>query len=310
MAKTVMQTHNLSKNYGELLALNGVSLTLRQGDVYGLVGRNGAGKTTFFKCVMGLARPTAGAIEIGGGGIEIGGGGISLSAARRKIGFMISPSFFPYLNPKESLEYLCRFKGIRVKGEIERLLALVGLDSVKKPFKAFSLGMKQRLGVAGALIGSPDIVVLDEPTNGLDPQGIIDMRAIIKNANTQTGTTFIVSSHILSELDLVATQFGFIEQGVLLTEISHADLHENTKETLTVEVNDSKKAHAALCRMGAECVIEDGRRLTLRSHLDRPHEIARALIDSGLELHGLHRQEATLEEYFIRMIGERDAKNN
>ena len=224
MAITVMQTHNLSKKYGELLVLNGVSLTLRQGDIYGLVGRNGAGKTTFFKCVMGLARPTAGTIEIGGG--------TSLSAARRKIGFMISPSFFPYLDPKENLEYLRRFKGIRTKGEVERLLELVGLAEVRKPFKAFSLGMKQRLGVAGALLGSPEIVLLDEPANGLDPQGIIDMRAIIKNANTQTGATFIISSHILSELDLVATRFGFIEQGVLLKEISHADLHENTKETL------------------------------------------------------------------------------
>ncbi|MCL1810106.1 MAG: ABC transporter ATP-binding protein [Clostridiales bacterium] len=298
-----MQTHKLSKKYGELLVLDGVSLTLRQGDVYGLVGRNGAGKTTFFKCVMGLARPTAGTIEIGG---EKN----SLHAARRKIGFMISPSFFPYLNPKENLEYLCRLKGIRTRGEVGRLLDLVGLGSVKKPFKAFSLGMKQRLGLAGALLGSPEIVVLDEPVNGLDPQGIIDMRAIIKNANTQTGTTFIVSSHILSELDLVATQFGFIEQGVLLEEISHADLHENTKETLAVEVNDTQKAQGVLRQIGIECRASGSGRLTLQSHLDRPNEIARSLINSGLELYGLHRQEITLEEYFLRLIGGRNAQHD
>ena len=303
MAKSVMQTHKLSKKYGELLVLDGVSLTLRQGDVYGLVGRNGAGKTTFFKCVMGLARPTAGTIEIGG---EKN----SLHAARRKIGFMISPSFFPYLNPKENLEYLCRLKGIRTRGEVGRLLDLVGLGSVKKPFKAFSLGMKQRLGLAGALLGSPEIVVLDEPVNGLDPQGIIDMRAIIKNANTQTGTTFIVSSHILSELDLVATQFGFIEQGVLLEEISHADLHENTKETLAVEVNDTQKAQGVLRQIGIECRASGSGRLTLQSHLDRPNEIARSLINSGLELYGLHRQEITLEEYFLRLIGGRNAQHD
>ena len=300
MTQTVLRTHELTKKYGEFHALNAVSLTLKQGDIYGLIGRNGAGKTTFFKCVMGLAKPTTGVVEIGNEKIN-------LNTARQKMGFMINPSFFPYLNPKENLEYLCRIKGIRKKGEIERLLKLVELDKVKKPFKAFSLGMKQRLGIAGALLGSPSIVVLDEPINGLDPQGIIDIRNVIKNIHSDTGATFIISSHILSELDLVATQFGFIEQGVLLKEISHSDLHEHTKKTLLIEIDDISKAQTLLNSMGIESVVENSKRLVLHSHLDRSNEVARALINGGVELHDLHRQETTLEEYFMRLVGGQDA---
>ena len=298
MTQTVLTTQGLTKKYGDFFALNAVSLTLKQGDIYGLIGRNGAGKTTFFKCVMGLAKPTSGIVEIMNETANI-------NAARKKVGFMINPSFFPYLNPKENMEYLCRIKGIRIKGEIERLLKLVDLNGIKKPFKAFSLGMKQRLGIAGALLGTPQIVVLDEPINGLDPQGIIDMRAVIKNVHAETGATFIISSHILSELDLVATQFGFIEQGVLLKEISHQDLHEHTKKTLRAEVDDVSKAQAILNSSGIESKAEDGR-VILHSHLDRSNEIARALINGGVELFDLHRLETTLEEYFMRLIGGQD----
>jgi ABC-2 type transport system ATP-binding protein len=296
MSQIILKTSNLTKKYGEFHALNAVSLTLKQGDIYGLIGRNGAGKTTFFKCVMGLAKPTS-------GDIEIAGERKNLNAARRKMGFMINPSFFPYLNPKENLGYLCRVKGIKIKGEVERLLKLVGLDGVKKPFKAFSLGMKQRLGIAGALLGSPSIVVLDEPINGLDPQGIIDMRTVIKNAHEQSGATFIISSHILSELDLVATQFGFIEQGVLMKEITHKDLHEQTKKLLLIEVDDAQKSQTALKTIGSENIAINGSRLTLDSHLDQSNYIARTLINSGVEIYDLHRQETTLEEYFMRLIG-------
>ena len=294
MAQIAMQTQELTKKYGEFHALNNVSLTVNKGDIYGLIGRNGAGKTTFFKCVMGLAKPT-------GGTIALDSAGNNLSAARRQIGFMISPSFFPYLNPAENLNYLCKVKGI--KDEIERLLKLVGLDGVKKPFKTFSLGMKQRLGIAGALLGSPSVVVLDEPINGLDPQGIIDIRMVIKEIHAQTGATFIISSHILAELDLIATQFGFIEQGVLLKEISHTELHEHTKKSLLVEVDDVQKAHSIIKSLGLEAATVSGNRLTLGSYFDKSNEIARALVNGGVELYELHRQETTLEEYFMRLIG-------
>jgi len=296
MTQAVLCTHDVTKRYGEFAALDQVSLTLREGDIYGLIGRNGAGKTTLFKCVMGLASPTKGTITIGSEGA-------SLNKARRKMGFMINPSFFSYLGPKENLAYLCRVKGINNQSEVERLLKLVGLDGVKKPFKAFSLGMKQRLGIAGALLGSPPIVVLDEPINGLDPQGIIDMREVIKSIHEQDGTTFIISSHILSELDLIATQFGFIDHGVLLQEITRTDLHEHTRKSLVIEVNQPQKAQRALESLGIRDATISGDCLTLRSELNRSHEIARTLVDRGIELYDLHRQETTLEEYFMRLVG-------
>ena len=292
----ILQTHELTKKYGEFFALNAVSLSVKQGDIYGLIGRNGAGKTTFFKCIMGLAKPTSGTIIIQDAATH-------LNAARQHMGFMIHPSFFSYLNPKESLEYLCRIKGINPKGEVERLLKMVGLHDVKKPFKAFSLGMKQRLGIASALLGSPSVVVLDEPINGLDPQGIMDMRTVIKNAHTETGATFIISSHILAELDLVATQFGFIEQGVLVKEISHTDLHKLTQKSLIVKVDDVPKAQMALQTLGIVPVSVQENSLTLDSHLEQSNEVARVLMNSGVELYDLHRQETTLEEYFMRLIG-------
>ncbi|GHV11194.1 bacitracin ABC transporter ATP-binding protein [Clostridia bacterium] len=296
MAQTMLKTHSLTKKYGQFTALNQASLTLEQGDIYGLVGRNGAGKTTFFKCVMGLAKPTAGEIEIGGGG--------ELNAARRQIGFMINAAFFPYLNPKHNLEYLARVKGIRQKGEVDRLLKLVQLDGVKKPFKAFSMGMKQRLGLAGALMGNPPIVVLDEPINGLDPQGIADIREILRRENKDSGTTFIVSSHILSELDLVATRFGFIEQGNLVKEISHTDLHEHTKKALVIEVDDAAKAVAVLqTKFGITNAEANGNRIILESHIEQPNVIARVLFSEGLEIFRLSPQETTLEEYFMELVG-------
>ncbi|MDR2715585.1 MAG: ABC transporter ATP-binding protein [Coriobacteriaceae bacterium] len=296
MTQAVLRTHALTKKYGGSCALDGVSLAVYEGDIYGLVGRNGAGKTTFFKCVMGLCRPSAGEVEING---DTG----RLSASRRRMGFMISPSFFPYLGPRESLEYLCRVKGIAPAGEVDRLLGLVGLAGVRKPFKSFSLGMKQRLGIAGALLGSPSLVVLDEPINGLDPQGIIDMRELIKNVHAQTGATLVVSSHILSELDMVATRFGFIEQGVLLKEISHQDLHARTKKSLVIEVDDVPKACALLNAAGIEGIAAKGDQLVLQSHLDRAPWVARILVSGNIGLKGLHRQETTLEEYFMQLVG-------
>jgi ABC-2 type transport system ATP-binding protein len=212
-----LQTHGLGKNYGRAAALSDVSLTVRVGDIYGLVGRNGAGKTTLFKAVMGLARPSHGSITLFSSG--------DLNRQRHHVGFMIAPTAYPYLSAAQNLTYLAQVKGIADKGEVNRVLELVGLAGVRKPFKAFSMGMKQRLGIGAALLGNPALVVLDEPINGLDPTGIADIRRIIQHSNQERGTTFIISSHILSELDMVATRFGILEQGRLLEESTREELH-------------------------------------------------------------------------------------
>jgi ABC-2 type transport system ATP-binding protein len=163
--------------------------------------------------------------------------------------------------------------------------------------------MKQRLGIGGALLGSPDLIVLDEPINGLDPQGILDMRNVIKKAHAETGATFIVSSHILSELDLVATQFGFIHHGVLLEEISHKDLHEKTRKSLIIEVDDVEKAGKVLRSLNIENAEVSGNKFTLATHLEESNLLARELINGGVEIYDLHRQETTLEEYFMNLVG-------
>jgi len=302
-----LNTYELTKRYGDFTALNQVSLTVDQGDIYGLVGRNGAGKTTLFKTVMGLTPVTSGSVELFGDH--------HLDARRRDIGFMINPSFFSYLNPAENLNYLCRVKGIPAreqKAEVNHLLDLVGLAGVKKPFKAFSLGMKQRLGIAGALLGNPQMVILDEPINGLDPQGIIDIRNIIQNVHQQRGTTFIVSSHILAELDLVATKFGFIEQGNLLQQISHAQLHQQTQRTLQIVCDDPATAAKLLVGAGVdpasmEVHVDESTgtpqyTLVLLDGLERSAEFVTLLVSNGIRVFDLHRQETTLEDYFMGLV--------
>jgi len=291
----VLATRDLTKRYGHFTALDKVSLTVYDGDIYGLVGRNGAGKTTLFKCLMGLATPT-------GGTFTIGADGTAPSLARRGMGFMITPSFFPYLDPVANLTYLSRVKRLSPAGEVGRVLEVVGLAGVRKPYKTFSLGMKQRLGIAGALLGSPRIVVLDEPVNGLDPQGIIDMRSVIQNAQAALGVTFVVSSHLLAELDMVATRFGFIEQGRLLTEITREDLHEHTKQSLTIAVDDVARTVAILSTQGVEATAGDGR-VRVSTHLDEPDRIAYALVTGGVAVYDLHRETTTLEEFFVKLIG-------
>ncbi|WP_461246821.1 ABC transporter ATP-binding protein [Treponema sp. R6D11] len=254
----ILSTKGLSKNYNEFAALNGVSINVSKGEIYGLIGKNGAGKTTFFKLVMGLSSITSGEVSIEGG--------------LRSVGFMISASFFPDLSARKNLEFYRRTKGIKDKSETDRVLKMVDLYGVNKPFKDFSMGMKQRLGIANALLGKPAIIILDEPINGLDPQGIADIRNMIIDINKQEGTTFIISSHILSELDLVATKFGFIDKGVLIKEATHEELHkEMERNNNLLEVLDVDAA-------------------------------TKALKENNVEYKVLS-QEDTLEEYFLKLVG-------
>lgn len=302
-SKPVITTKKLSKSYGDFQALKEVSLTVNKGDIYGLVGRNGAGKTTLFKCLMGLAKPTSGEMTIENSKT------VGLNEARQHIGFMINPTSFSYLSPYDNLEYLSKIKGLNSSPEdINSLLKLVGLQGVKKPFKAFSMGMKQRLGIAGALLGNPEIVILDEPINGLDPQGINDIRKIIQDIHDQHGTTFIISSHILSELDLIATTYGFIEQGKLLQEISRKELHKYAQKTLEIQTGDIEKTLEILAKKFkiTNPTVKD-QTIIIDSHLDRTADIAAELVKNDIAIYDLHPQETTLEEYFINLIGGHDA---
>ena len=293
----IITTHGLTKKYKDMIALNHVNLHVEKGGIYGFVGKNGAGKTTFFKLLMGLSQKSAGSIQIN----EMP----NLNKARSQIGFMIGPSFFPYMTPKQNIEYYRKLKGIKDKQETTRVLKMVGLYEVDKPFKSFSMGMKQRLGIANALLGNPPIVILDEPLNGLDPQGISDIREMILSINQQKGTTFIISSHILSELDLIATRFGFIDHGILLKETSHQELHELTRKSLYLEVDNPHLAIEILEKQLQTCqyIKSSHQGIILNDYLTEPDRVAKALVEGGVKLYELKRQETTLEEYFINLVG-------
>lgn len=236
----MISLNHIYKKYGTHQVLQDVDLTVRQGEIYGLIGKNGAGKTTLFKIILGLTEFDKGRLSIMESQSKS-----SLLMSRRKMGFFIGKNFFDYLNARENLDYYRQMKGIRDKSEVDRVLRLVDLEGVNAKFGSFSMGMKQRLGIANALLGNPQILILDEPVNGLDPQGIADIRNLLIRLNQEFGMTVIVSSHILGELEHTATRFGIIGHGRVLKEITREDLKVRN-DTLQIQVDDFEKAKQLL----------------------------------------------------------------
>ncbi len=248
--KDMITLSHIDKNYGKVQVLKDVNLHVNKGEIYGLVGKNGAGKTTIFKIILGLTT-----FEKGELAIDDSKSTTELQENRKKIGFFIGKTFFDYLSAQENLDYYSQLKGIKDKNEVERVLKLVDLHKVKAKYGSFSMGMKQRLGIANALLGNPEILILDEPVNGLDPQGIADIRNLIVRLNKEEGMTIIVSSHILSELEHTATKFGIVDQGRVLKEIDHEDLKVK-KSTVEIYVEDLEKARTALEQKGIQILQE------------------------------------------------------
>lgn len=246
MAEAVISMHGITKSYGKHQVLHDVDLDIERGDIFGLIGRNGAGKTTLFKVILGLS-DYKGTLTIEGSR--------NLSEGRQKIGFLIGSNFFGYMTARQNLEYYRVMKGLKDKREVDRVLKIVGLDTAKGPYSRFSMGMKQRLGIANAMLGSPEILILDEPTNGLDPQGIADVRALIQRLNEEFGMTVIVSSHILGELQNTAHKFGIINEGTLAQVISREDLISQQK-AVRLRVDDLPRAKAALADAGVQILDE------------------------------------------------------
>ncbi len=297
----VLATHGLSRAYGRGIALDKAAVTVRRGDIYGLVGRNGAGKTTLMRLVSGQSAPTSGSVEL------FGKAGRDLERERRRTGCMIeTPSFAPFLTARENLEYYRLQRGIPGKKVVDEALELVGLtDTGKKKFKTFSLGMKQRLGLALALMNRPDFLILDEPINGLDPEGVAEFRQLLRRLNRERQTTILISSHILTELSNVATCYGFLDRGKLLEEISAGALHEKCRVCLRLTVDDAGLAAAALQRrLGTEDFVAlPGNVIELYDRLDRPQEVSGALAAEGVALLGMEQKGSDLEAYFLDLIG-------
>lgn len=302
MAEYVLVTRALTKRYGAAAAVDGVDLAVEKGQIYGLVGRNGAGKTTIIRMLTAQTVPTTGEIELFGQTTEKG-----LATARARTGAMVeTPSFYPYLTARENLEYYRRQRGIAGARVVEDALEQVGLtDTGKKKFKTFSLGMKQRLGLALALMNRPELLLLDEPINGLDPEGIVEFRNLLLELNRQYQTTILISSHILSELQNLATCYGFIDKGRMLEQLTAVQLAEKCRDCLELRVNDAPRAAAMLEReLGLrDFEILPGGAIRLYEGLSEPQKVTRLLVEQGIALSGMEHRGANLEDYFLSLIG-------
>lgn len=301
MEEYILKTTNLSKTYGTTRALSRVNIEMRQGEIYGLIGRNGAGKTTLLRMISGLGFPTEGEVYLFGKDVNANGNLVE------RIGILVeAPGLYPDLTAYENLKLKCIAYGIDNVGYIESLLEQVDLADVgKKKVKKFSLGMKQRLGIALALVGEPDLLLLDEPINGLDPQGIIGVRDMLLRLNKEKGMTIMISSHILEELSKIATRFGIIHEGELIEEINKKELLEKTKDKLEITTDKVNRAVAILeddLDIHNLKVIDDNT-IYIYERIEESGDINSALLKSGAKVNSLSINRESLEEYFINLTG-------
>lgn len=296
----VLKTNDLKKEYRKFTALSGVSMNVPKGSIYGFVGKNGAGKTTLIRLICGLQSPTSGDFELYG----IKNTDKNISRSRRRMGAVVeTPSIYLDMTALENLEQQYRILGMPSFDGIDELLKLVGLDNTgKKKARNFSLGMRQRLGIAVALCGSPDFLVLDEPINGLDPQGIIEVRELILKLNREHQITVLISSHILDELSKLATHYGFIDSGKIVREMSSDELMAACRKCVRVSVTDTKPLATVLDGMGMEYKMIDGKTADVYG---KPNitKLAAALSAKGCELLSMQEQDESLESFYISLVG-------
>ncbi len=296
----LLWTYGLTKQFGKHRAVDHVDLHVNRGAIYGFIGRNGAGKTTFLRMVCGLAAPTEGEIEI------FGARGRELQEIRSRIGCLIEgPGLYGNMTAKENMEIKCRFCGIKRPRYIEELLDMVGLSDVgKKKTKKFSLGMKQRLGIAMALIGEPDLLVLDEPINGLDPQGIAEVRDIILRLNRERNMTILISSHILEELSKISTDYGIIHHGCLLQELTREELMEKCSDRIEITLDQAKAAVPVLDGLGIKDYrVVDRDHIHIFERLDESGQINMELAKAGITVTEIAKTSEELESYFLNLTG-------
>ena len=302
MKKVVLKTYNITKKYGEQLAVDNVNMTIKKGDIYGFIGKNGAGKTTLIRLITGLIHKSSGEIELLGVNEEN-----ELNKARTMVGSLIeSPSLYTNMTARENLEVSRLVRNIPGKKCIDEVLELVGLKDVeKKKVKNFSLGMRQRLGIANALMGNPKLLILDEPINGLDPMGIVEIRELLKRINKEKDMTILISSHILSELSELATTYGIISNGKLIEEITAKQLSEKCRQYIDLKVDDTARAVILLEReLGISDyeVLEDSN-IKVFSNLDNVGEVNSLLSRSGIIVESISVKGENLEEYFMNKVG-------
>ena len=297
----VLRTDALCKSYGHFKALNGLTMNVPKGAIYGFVGKNGAGKTTLIRLVCGLQRHTSGSFTLYGKKDSEQ----DIVKARRRMGAVVeTPSVYLDMTAEDNLRQQYRILGLPTDDGIGDILKLVGLEGTgKKKAGNFSLGMKQRLGIAVALAGDPDFLVLDEPANGLDPQGIVEIRELILKLNREQQITVLISSHILDELSKLATHYGFIDSGRLIREMSAEELEAACRKCLRVEVSDTKILARVLDRMEVEYKIYSDTQADIYKKL-KVSQLASALAAEECEIVSMQEQNETLESYYMSLLHE------
>ena len=301
----VLKTFGLTKRYKKQLAVNNADMTISKGDIYGFVGENGSGKTTVIRLITGLIFATSGSFELFG----VNSDSAEIKAARRKVGAVVeSPSIYQNMSAYENLKMQCLVLGLEPDGRIKETLEEVGLAEHfkdKKQVGDFSLGMRQRLGIAMALLGQPEFIILDEPMNGLDPAGIVEIRELILKLNREKNITFLISSHILSELSLVATKYGIISKGHIIKEITANELKEEMNKTTDITADDFEALYKLMVALNigkSVSYIPNGVRITGELDLN---EVLSAIINEGINIISVNSKESSFEDYYLETIGGR-----
>ena len=295
----VLKTNSLSKNYKNFKALNGLTMKVPKGAIYGFVGKNGAGKTTLIRLICGLQEPTSGSYSLYG----VSNSQKGILKSRRRMGAVVeTPSIYLDMTAEDNLKEQYRIIGLPSFKDIPKLLHIVGLEKAgNKKARHFSLGMKQRLGIAIALSGNPDFLILDEPVNGLDPQGIIEVRELILKLNRERGITFLISSHILDELSRIATHYGFIDRGRMVKEMTSAELDAACRKCISIQVSDIRVLTRVLDEMGIEYSVISDTTADIFSEINIS-QLAISLAAQKCNIITLNEREESLVSYYINMM--------
>mgnify|MGYP002524642648 FL=1 len=296
--ESILKTANIVKKYGNRTVLKNINMNINKGDIYGFIGKNGAGKTTFMRVVLSLTPKDSGEV--------IYYDNKSINDIGLKVGSLIeSPGLYKNASAYENMKRFSILYGAD-ESKINEILNMVGLDNTgKRKAKDFSLGMRQRLGIAIALLGEPELLILDEPINGLDPEGIKEIRDVIVKLNKEKNITFLISSHLLDELSKIVTKYGIINNGELIEEISAKELNEKCKNRLIIEVNDTEQALSKLVNIiPKEDIKVNNNSIEINSHIKESSNINKLLVESGIMVNAIYPNLDSLEEYFMKRIGE------
>ena len=296
--ESMLKTTNIVKKYGNRTVLKNINMNINKGDIYGFIGKNGAGKTTFMRVVLSLTPKDSGEV--------IYYDNKSINDIGLKVGSLIeSPGLYKNASAYENMKRFSILYGAD-ESKINEILNMVGLENTcKRKAKDFSLGMRQRLGIAIALLGDPELLILDEPINGLDPEGIKEIRDVIVKLNKEKNITFLISSHLLDELSKIVTKYGIINNGELIEEISAKELNEKCKNRLVIEVDDTEQALNKLVSIiPKEDIKVNNNSIEINSHIKESANINKLLVESGIMVNAIYPNLDSLEEYFMKRIGE------